>query len=490
MTPYGFDMVNCFERPIAIMLENQAKGLGRTFLVCNAMVMNYSIGNNLSHNGFYFSDVHNYLSIKMKSWSIKRNINETLSELLASEGSLLVPGNLKMLFYSEHYMKSDWRHLFLVTRYDIEKNIFYILDNEQQKYENECVQYQKFAMLPEILNRVFDKYIWLGERRLVYRAEYSEFNIQHNLKKIISNLENKINEKTYSQDYYINEMLNINDENEPLYLELQKLLLSSVKYKYVMINEINEILELLNIPNKTLLTLNKEVFLIWNKCVLKALKKIKKRKEYIGFSETADIQVIEGKLKEEFHNILQIIDEVKINCEDEHIINDFDGIIHKNDRGISFIFHSIKTYNWWKEDNCPKYIIKKRSIINKFKLNCTFRNIKGCQSGGCQFGLYVKTDTNEKYAMGYDAVNGGEISLIGVRILCQKSVDHFDEMYIQRIIYDGINIFFEIQVKDIVYQIGCVSISSNISEVGIYCKTWDLCTELEIHITDVIFHEE
>lgn len=43
LTPYGFDMVNCFERPIAIMLENQAKGLGRTFLVCNAMVMNYSI---------------------------------------------------------------------------------------------------------------------------------------------------------------------------------------------------------------------------------------------------------------------------------------------------------------------------------------------------------------------------------------------------------------------------------------------------------------
>lgn len=66
-------------------------------------------------------------------------------------------------------------------------------------------------------------------------------------------------------------MLNINDENEPLYLELQKLLISSVKYKYVMINEINEILELLNIPNKTLLTLNKEVFLIWNKCVLKAI---------------------------------------------------------------------------------------------------------------------------------------------------------------------------------------------------------------------------
>lgn len=31
LTSYGFDIMNCFKRPMAIMLENQAKGLSRIF---------------------------------------------------------------------------------------------------------------------------------------------------------------------------------------------------------------------------------------------------------------------------------------------------------------------------------------------------------------------------------------------------------------------------------------------------------------------------
>ena len=36
---------------------------------------------------------------------------------------VFVFGNLRVLYYSEHYMKSDWMHLFLITKYSSERSL-------------------------------------------------------------------------------------------------------------------------------------------------------------------------------------------------------------------------------------------------------------------------------------------------------------------------------------------------------------------------------
>lgn len=63
---YSFEFVNCFERPVAIALEDERPGLGSLFLMYNALAMSYHDQQYIHHNGFFYSSVNKELKIDIK----------------------------------------------------------------------------------------------------------------------------------------------------------------------------------------------------------------------------------------------------------------------------------------------------------------------------------------------------------------------------------------------------------------------------------------
>ena len=216
ITAYSFDMVNCFERPVAILLENEKKNLGRLFLICNALAMSYYDENYIINNGICFESVDSILKITLRKDIVNNSLDMVIDKYVELGKAVLVPGNLKYLFYSEHFMGNDWKHLFLVTGINPVKKTVHIIDSEHVNYDNEKIIYKDFNLTQEILMECFEHYLWSDEEKYVYHFDYNEIDIIEKLKEILRILESKICSRNYSQDYLITTLNNSMEERDEL----------------------------------------------------------------------------------------------------------------------------------------------------------------------------------------------------------------------------------------------------------------------------------
>lgn len=191
--------VDCIARPHGIILESLTPGIYETFLFYLACAKSYSFIHNLEPY-IWPIGVYEYV-VKMLGFRYEyiecndtKELHEKLVELTKRECAVLVPANIRELFYSWSYPDTDALHLFLVTGYNQATNIYTIIDNLQNlNYviptdTNISGNFTDFHIKEEDLNKCYKALenlpVPLYSKRIVTISSPDSINIPTSLQKL------------------------------------------------------------------------------------------------------------------------------------------------------------------------------------------------------------------------------------------------------------------------------------------------------------------
>lgn len=162
---HTFDYINCFEKPLGLVLELQHNKFQDLFYMYLKLLQSYNIGKFENDSVFYTMNFNNAvrwiiedkLKLQIDVQNIQAvDIHKYIKSQLDLNRPVLVTGNLRELSYTKHYKVGDWGHLFLLNGYDNEKELYDIVDGEHKKPEGNIFEYGAFTMDYGILERLYN----------------------------------------------------------------------------------------------------------------------------------------------------------------------------------------------------------------------------------------------------------------------------------------------------------------------------------------------
>ena len=140
---YGWEQVNCFTKPMAILFESFQSGYFDLFLFYYNYYMTFFPDDWIEQPFERESEPHAHffnlyeqelksvfhLDIHTNKYTNVKELRILLREELQKEHRILIPGDLCGLYYSNHYMGEPHTHYFIVKGYDAKRDLVYILDN-------------------------------------------------------------------------------------------------------------------------------------------------------------------------------------------------------------------------------------------------------------------------------------------------------------------------------------------------------------------------
>ncbi|HEX2925007.1 MAG TPA: hypothetical protein VHP38_01910, partial [Ruminiclostridium sp.] len=127
--------VDCFTKPHALIMDSHIQGLYDTYIYYVGLMKSYGFSHNFKEGEEWSFEVYSYAARKL-GFDCCFHYCETLDEFrrlvsdkLDSGIPLIVPGNLKALYYTWAYGRTDAMHLFLVKGYEKDLNLYSIQDN-------------------------------------------------------------------------------------------------------------------------------------------------------------------------------------------------------------------------------------------------------------------------------------------------------------------------------------------------------------------------
>lgn len=87
----------------------------------------------------------------------KNNFSKNIQNYINKGYVTVLDGNLISLFYSEQYMEKDWPHCFIITGYDTDKKLYYVIDDIQYAHEDKV--YGDVCLTSKMLKSIYKKYI-------------------------------------------------------------------------------------------------------------------------------------------------------------------------------------------------------------------------------------------------------------------------------------------------------------------------------------------
>ncbi|HEM9343490.1 TPA: hypothetical protein U3J84_001980, partial [Streptococcus agalactiae] len=146
---YLLDQVNCVSRAVSLGISSYNKELSDIFLMIDGFEKCYPIKELREVKEPYDREIilaQKYLNLNFKKLYLENNFFETLEENIMQNIPVIIPINLREIFYSDHYKEDDWEHPIIIKGFDSLKRIFYILDYTQLKSDNPqdrdfCIEY-------------------------------------------------------------------------------------------------------------------------------------------------------------------------------------------------------------------------------------------------------------------------------------------------------------------------------------------------------------
>lgn len=270
---YSFDYVNCFEKPLSIIVNNDDEALQSFFLVYLKMIQSYNISGYDDPEFFYTVNFNRALSYilgdklgyEYRIEEVKpSNIHHLIKEYIDRGWPVLVPGNLYELSYSEYYQTGDWKHLFLINGYHEEKETYSVIDNNHEP-KNEIQKYSEtlfsYTLLEKLYTSAKEKLkvpsVWSINRT----QDFKELNELELLEEIIHVFLHCKKEHPYKEIDYIHQINREIDENT-VDLENEKesdvtkqidfIFIRTIKYKDTFYNELHTLLKKRNVPSEML----------------------------------------------------------------------------------------------------------------------------------------------------------------------------------------------------------------------------------------------
>lgn len=135
---YEVDEVNCLEKPVALLLHSFNPVYRNLYL--------FFVKMNRCYNLQKYKDLHyeNMTTMQRATLVLKqemgidiekqnncKDIHIFINEQIKKNNPIIIPVNLKELYYSKFYNKVDWTHSFLIYGYDKDNELYQVFDSVQ-----------------------------------------------------------------------------------------------------------------------------------------------------------------------------------------------------------------------------------------------------------------------------------------------------------------------------------------------------------------------
>lgn len=297
---YDFAQVSCGEKVYGILLDNYNEEYSSIFYMYIKLFQAYNLGEyqNLPMDIPLEDIINDKFGLNIKEYILKNNdFFQFINNQLNMNHPVLVPGNLKKLFYSKFYQRHDRDHLFLIKGYDDKRKIYFVLDNLH--INDKSAKYKEFILEYKTLKSMNEAYLNNTNNGIIYYIENNNIDLLNPfdifLDCIVFYL-NNLTEKPYKElDYldclinhlsignYYNKDLKLNHDDRGLIIfqdkhlefeQFNKVIINSVKYKDIffteLIKNVNKYFDDNNLLNEINILKN-ELIEEWNKIINKAL---------------------------------------------------------------------------------------------------------------------------------------------------------------------------------------------------------------------------
>jgi hypothetical protein len=406
---------------------------------------------------------------------------------------VLLEGNLRSLFYSYHYLETDWPHLFLIKGYHDEKKLFYIIDGCQGKAEEHV--YEEFAMEYDTAVRVFASFVEKYGSKLFFAVRKTSDDLREEdvLGVVLDIMLSNLSEQPYREKDEIQSCLLQADQLDQHKLaEVNANLIRLANSKKVLFTELFKLLE--SNLSEADRQLPEQLVLSWklaiNRFFIACYKKHAVSIDELLKKPLAYEMEILGRLAEIAGSRTQRpAAEAADNRQLFSFENNEDGLIESTaDNRLVFHFGH-KLYNSWIADECPKAILvhSSRLAVEDFTFRVSMKAIfERKAETSFHGGIIVKTLSGELYFWGLNCGQSLLLSKIGHSNLYLEPQEEAEEIGLQlRKEGEQFSFGYYALPGDHVHEVYRMVLDVPLLFVAIGCKTWDEPRKLEVVFEDV-----
>ena len=501
---YLLDYLSCFEKPLGIAIEGMRNNYSSLFYAYLKFLLSYNTKFNEINSLFGVFEIilpKVGFSLNKIEVSSSGNIHKIIKEEINCNHPVFIKGNQKEIPYSIYYKEENWPHLYLVSGYDEEKQIYFIIDGTQNKknihfYDEFVIDFKTLESTSSSYNKIYNSK-WIYSIELVGNNIHQLYFVYDYFEFITRNIVNQpFIELDIMRSCIESDLLS----NDQIYSSNMKLL-QIVKHKEVLFKETINLLENIPISNRNILRLKEisEILIAsWKQANLSFILCLHRNKktdiEKSTLSSTLNEITIRDLLFEIKNEISVLIKKHSpINIFDNNmrwnIENNKDLIVEiKENDCIEFNFNNSKVYNSWVNDESPKAYLKGEKIYNEnFNFNTTliFDNFDNYVF--FHAGIVFRTTRGKLYFWGVHCSNTVFLSKIGdntpyglTKINTNRvslSVRKIGEEYEFGLTYE----------KNKIIQILPLNDDGELFSIGVGCKTWEEARRLNIEFSNIDF---
>ena len=260
---YSLDYLDCFERPSAIVLDSLLENGGSMYIMITKLLKSFYLFNEITQDDVMDLITRNF-GINCYNVPVGNHLIESVIDCLNEGNPVLVPGNLKKLYYSEHYMINDWRHLFLIKGYDDEGKIFKIVDSTQQPPRDDIIHYTDFFLKFEDLCLMFEELPPTEQCISYYKLCDSPINSVTSLLFILNQLRRLLSENKHIETNILQIIKEDTTQNSEAFKNsIINDVINISKYKMILLEQLSKLLDVYTYDTMTLNRISKSLEKQW-----------------------------------------------------------------------------------------------------------------------------------------------------------------------------------------------------------------------------------
>lgn len=480
---YNNDVINCFEHPIAAILNYFDRTYTNYYITLAKFRGVYTSGNVKELVLQEMSELFNISVMNTSKLSYKQII-----ENINANNPMLIGVNLKQIFYTEHYMNKNWGHWFLIKGYNRIGNLVTLYDNSQFEFNGH--EFGTFNIPYDMLKKANDDYkkefgkeynVMLFKKGETIEpisvlkyilAEYIklDLSLRSNYKQLelLSTLKNLLSEKEGSVDkeFYGN--------------ELKKKLINVNKYRNLFHKQMETFMEQSGYDESKVKEFQKLCIELNNQWGIFVMKHIVS--SVAGRSGEAEMDLVMIEQEKTVQRILKdyktFIDGKKdMKTESNNHIsyqleNNLDNIIEGTNNKINLNFDGKKIYNWWDLDEAPKIILNSDMKNQDFIIQTIINIDKKYCAPNYEAGIFIRNQaTGQSLMFGIENQENivmDEVEITGHKLAIEKS--DFYQVFLKNtkgVLEAGLCMDGEHKTY---FQYDYGNIEG--VEIGLVCKTW------------------
>ena len=476
------DVIDCFDRAIGICMSSFDNSYADVYF-CLKLINRIYFSNPLENIflGESLKSINAFFPLEVRKVYVLDDFILLLERECYKGNPIIVPINLKEVFYSEQYQLLDWAHPFVVKGVDRKRKVLKILDGTHLK--SDFPEERDFSIPYDILEKSFNSYF----KNINKKEEAYVIVFERSSQFVANNQDNKI----LGMDILIDFMKKIDVKNQIQIIEtipdVSTILNFSKRKRALFEIVLKEIKNIASFNNKQIANLELQIDKIcdnWEKyCFLYA----KSRLSRISLGKVNVDNAIITKEIIVLEKILSMVQEIKYKKKIPTILADTDSIICINKENIVFNFDGNRIYNSWLSDESPKVVFKDEKISvfeEEYFIKITEKRIN------IVAGFFINI-SGKLYYFGLDSCKRINVDIAGIESSVVQALVETDSVYLKLVsIKNELSFQYKLTEGDCYNELLSLKLSSNeIDNYGIGCKTYNKAKPIKVLFRNLRYKE-